>query len=86
MFIWLSFCDIHAPEGSQFLGVAIIEVESAASEAEAIKAAVMKAHREGCNPGGEVGAIAVPGEHEGKVRGLTNRLMQKDELKRAGFI
>lgn len=49
---WLSFCDPERPEGTQFLGVAIVdgtELLSATSRAYAL----------GCNPGGEIMSLQV---------------------------
>lgn len=70
---WLSFCDSDRPKGSQFLGVCIVEVTSdeaadmlielvlrfphAQDGAEWIAAASRKAHRLGCNPGGQMAAV-----------------------------
>ena len=67
---WLSFCDGGKPKGQQFLGACVVEVNDddareALTElvqrfpnhqdgAEWIAAAIRKAHRERCNPGGEV--------------------------------
>lgn len=68
--VWLSFCDSSLPKGSQFLGVAIVDVTDedireaawevallfpqASDGSDVIAAAVKKAHATGCNPGGEV--------------------------------
>jgi hypothetical protein len=50
---WLSFCDPDKPEGSQFLGVALVEGSDAVD-------AVKQAHRLQCNPGGEVCGVPAP--------------------------
>lgn len=50
---WLSFVDPELPEGSRFLGVAIVQAGDFA-------AAVARAHRLGINPGGEVEGIEMP--------------------------
>ena len=50
---WLSFADADLPEGSQFLGVAIVKARGIASAAQT-------AHRLGINPGGEVMGMQVP--------------------------
>lgn len=76
---WLSFCDPEKPKGQQFLGACVVsvmaeEVEAAAIEvllrfpqaqdgAEYIAAATRKAHRLGCNPGGEVASVEVQSDH-----------------------
>ena len=44
---WLSFADPDLPEGSQFLGVVILQ-------APTFPAAVTRSHVTGVNPGGEV--------------------------------
>jgi hypothetical protein len=72
---WLSFCDTKAPEGEQFSGVAIVDVDEADmdeamlevllrfgprdDDAYWIAAAVRKAHEMGCNPGGEVQTMRI---------------------------
>jgi hypothetical protein len=50
---WLSFVDPHRPEGTRFLGVALVEAETMAD-------ALRRAWRSGCNPGGEVEAYELP--------------------------
>lgn len=50
---WLSFCDASRPEGSQFLGAAIVSGPD-------IAFACMNAHALGCNPGGEVMGVQIP--------------------------
>ncbi len=64
---WLSFCDPSRPKGQQLLGVSIVQATDSA-------AAVAKAHRLGCNPGGEValwslpiGAAFIPAEMIGRL-------------------
>ena len=68
--LWLSFCDGAKPAGQQFLGVCVVDVTPEEADealidvlfrfplaepgAQWIAAAVKKAHRAGCNPGGEV--------------------------------
>ena len=51
---WMSFADPGLPEGSQFLGVVILEAED-------IRDAVTRSHRLGVNPGGEIQILPVPG-------------------------
>jgi hypothetical protein len=50
---WLSFVDPHRPEGTRFLGVALVEAETMAD-------ALRRAWSSGCNPGGEVEAYELP--------------------------
>lgn len=74
---WMSFCDPDRPKGSQFLGACLVDVTAeeadaaaievmlrfpfAQSDAEWIAAATSKAHRLGCNPGGEIASMEVAG-------------------------
>lgn len=51
---WLSFCDPKRPSGTQFLGACIVGGDN-------IAAAARNAHVFGCNPGGEVMGMEVPG-------------------------
>lgn len=76
---WLSFTDATRPKGQQFLGACLLDVTAAEAEdaaidvllrfpfaqpgAEWIGAVVKKAHRLGCNPGGEVASVEVPPDH-----------------------
>jgi hypothetical protein len=46
---WLSFCDGNKPAGSQFLGVAVVQIADGG-----MIGAVRRAHQLGINPGGEV--------------------------------
>ena len=68
---WLSFCDTGKPEGSQFLGVAIVQ-------APTLAAAVTRSHVQGVNPGGQVASMGpIPQEYiPGEWR---DRLLSKDE-------
>ena len=68
---YLSFCDPDAPEGSQFLGVAIVE-------APTFLAAVTRSHVLGCNPGGQVASMG-PIPAEGIAEEWRDRLLSKDE-------
>lgn len=52
---WLSFCSEELPHGEDFLGASIVRATSDL-------AAVMVAHREGCNPGGQVMMLEVPAD------------------------
>ena len=90
---WLSFCDVDKPEGQQFLGACLIQVSEAdamdalvdillrfphAQEgAEWLGAAVKKAHRLGCNPGGEVASMEVELDNPNLSRFQLNTLMDR---------
>lgn len=50
---WLSFADPHRPQGSQFLGVVIVE-------AEGDMEAFAKTNVLGVNPGGEIQYVPLP--------------------------
>jgi hypothetical protein len=52
---WLSFCDASRPEGTQFIGAAVVRGVS-------LDDAVRRAWAVGCNPGGEVMAFELPEE------------------------
>lgn len=77
-FFWLSFCDGSLPEGSQFLGAAII---NAASLPEAITASWLN----GSNPGGEIGAIELDGDAPIPPEYI-GRLLSKPEIDRLNEI
>lgn len=93
---WLSFCDPQKPEGDRFLGVVVVDVEQreadealvrvqqlfphAQADAEWIAAASSKAHREGCNPGGEMAAIELPPDDPHTTRCPRNTLLTKNVL------
>jgi hypothetical protein len=66
---WLSFADPGLPEGSQFLGVVILEAAGLAD-------AVTKSHLLGLNPGGEILGYPVPGWIPREWQG---RLLTKEE-------
>lgn len=68
---WLSFCDPDRPEGSQFLGVAIVQ-------APVFDAAVTRSHAIGVNPGGQV-ATCGPIDPEVISPEWRNRLLTRDE-------
>lgn len=68
---WLSFCDGDKPEGSQFLGCAIVRGGN-------IGEAAFEAHRLSCNPGGEVAGMPFP-DHVIMPEGATNRLLTRAE-------
>lgn len=71
--VWLSFADGLKPEGSQFLGVAIVK-------ADTLAAAVRDTWERGINPGGEVMGFHVP-ERAADTLGEADigRLLTKDE-------
>jgi hypothetical protein len=91
---WLSFVDEDRPEGDRFLGVAIVQVTEAdvaavlpqlnaqfphrLPDSEWIAAATRKAHRLGCNPGGQVMSLEL---HAGEVPPAIwlNRLLTRAE-------
>ena len=95
--IWLSFADPDAPRSTQFLGVAIVDIEEEDEKAAlarhpemfdkkkgpTILAAVTKARDMLCNPGGEVRGmeLVIPVEEKWK-----NRLLTIRELEEAGFV
>lgn len=98
---WLSFCDPDAPAGQQFRGVCVVDVDDADAGtaaidlaarfpnaqpgAEWIAAAMRKAWREGCNPGGEVATMELAPEALAAAPPIPrNRLLQKDELRACG--
>lgn len=90
---WMSFCDSERPKGQQFLGACIIEVTAeeadeaaidvmlrfpfAEPDAEWIAAAVKKAHRLGCNPGGQIAAMEMPEDHPNLSRYTFGVLMDR---------
>jgi hypothetical protein len=88
---WLSFVDEHRPAGERFLGVCIVEVTEADAAAvrprlppqaqpgaEWIAAAMRKAWRLGCNPGGTVASYELPGSAPASAM---NRLLSADEAR-----
>jgi hypothetical protein len=68
---WMSFADPGAPEGTQFLGVVIIQAPSC-------PAAVTRSHQAGVNPGGEI-AVAGPIPPELIGAEWRDRLLTRDE-------
>ena len=69
---WLSFADPELPEGSQFLGVAIVK-------ATELVTATLVAHMHGCNPGGQVLGQTIPNHLPEPPPGMTYRLLTKAE-------
>lgn len=82
MLLWLSFCDGERPQGTQFLGVAIVEVPYRGDVEETVRAGITKTHRLGINPGGEVLTFEIPPEGEERARSHADRLMQLEEIER----
>lgn len=78
---WLSFADSERPEGSQFLGVCIVQ-------AKGITSAIRLTHTLGINPGGEVAGFELPDMPESidKVKDHTNLLLSKEELVKRGLL
>lgn len=90
---WLSFCDGTKPRGEQFLGACVVDVTAAEADAaeidmllrfplampgnEWLAAAISKAHRLGCNPGGEVASMELPDDHPNLSRYAFGVLMDK---------
>ena len=69
---WLSFADPDRPEGTQFLGAAIIQ-------APTFPAAITRSHRIGVNPGGEVMAAGpIPPDAYGPE--FRDRLLSAQEI------
>jgi hypothetical protein len=80
---WMSFCDPDLPEGSQFLGVAIVEAKDE-------RTAIVTAWDQNCNPGGEVALFGFDLDYvrknaKDKVLANLNRLMDYDEMVELGF-
>lgn len=68
--MYLSFCDLDKPKGTQFLGVCIVDADN-------IIAAVTLAHILGINPGGEVVGVEF---HRPIPDKYMNVLMDKDAI------
>jgi len=83
---WLSFVDPARPKGTQFLGAALVEADTTTH-------AIRQSWSFGCNPGGEVQALALPSydlmtdEQRQKLADTPfHTLMDKPELIRRGFV
>lgn len=83
---WLSFCDPSRPEGSRFVGVAVVE-------SEGIQDAIRTAWVMGCNPGGQVQVILLPAldtlmPESARLLSETphNVLLSYDDLERLGHV
>lgn len=91
---WLSFCDGERPKGQQFLGVSVVDVDDEdVEDARAVLprsgdhwvgAAMLKAWRDGCNPGGQMASIEITDQVPPSIP--KSRLMQAEELKALGLI
>jgi hypothetical protein len=57
---WLSFADPALPEGRQFLGACMVDVDDTDLDEPLMVRAVRAAHRLGCNPGGHVQGHPIP--------------------------
>jgi hypothetical protein len=68
---WLSFADATRPAGSQGLGACVVEADD-------YLAAVIVAHAEGCNPGGECLGWELPRGWTPK-SGMLNTLKSREE-------
>lgn len=75
---WLSFADPKLPQGTQFLGVAIVK-------AKGFMHAVTRAHDLGVNPGGEVAGYPCPPDWE-PPEGIVDRLLSTEELEKEDLI
>lgn len=75
---WLSFADADLPEGSQFLGVAIVRAATMAH-------AIQTSHRLGCNPGGSVGAVVIHARCPPPGNWLGRCIADKAEIARLDF-
>ncbi len=73
--LWLSFCDIDKPSGSQFVGVIITFAKGTAH-------AIKKTHELGINLGGEILCYETNGIDEKYL----DRLLTKEDLIQAGYI
>lgn len=98
---WMSFADPEKPEGQQFLGVCILDVTTedvveglpdmrrwfprAEEGAEWNFAAMRKAHRLGCNPGGQIAYVDITGRHAPAPL-IKNKLLSHKELWAAGLV
>ncbi len=82
---WMSFTDPQRPEGSQFLGVALVDASNIAE-------AMTISHTSGCNPGGEIAFVEIPEEDIPLDMAVAmkaaprNTLMSRDELSERGLM
>jgi len=95
---WLSFCDGERPKGQQFLGACIVDVTAVEADeaaidvmlmfphaqpnSEWIAAASRKAHRLGCNPGGEMASMEIDPDHPNLARYEFGVLMDRATIER----
>jgi hypothetical protein len=76
-FIWMSFCDPDKPKGHRFLGVIV-------TQSLGLTHAIIKTHKLGINPGGEIQSFVLPAGTLIDVKYL-NRLIPKEELESKDF-
>lgn len=82
---WMSFCDAEKPDGSKFIGVALVEATS-------WQEALTVSHMTGCNPGGEIKFIEIedediPPHMQGPMSvAPRNTLMNRDDLAQFGLM
>src|ERR1700759_3088165 len=75
---WLSFVDPARPAGQRFLGACVLRAGSP-------KGAIIRAHWQGCNPGGEVKMYEVPPELSPELERVPrDRLLSRAALERYG--
>jgi hypothetical protein len=75
---WLSFCDIEAPKGQQFLGVVILQADCAMN-------AVTLSHTNHINPGGEVQIVELYDEFATNIPEVMRyRLLTRHEVETIG--
>lgn len=99
---WLSFCDTHKPEGSQFLGACVVDVTAEEAQdvafdvmlrfpfaqpgSEWLAAASRKAHQLGCNPGGEMASCEIPADHPQLARYTFGVLMDRATIEQIDHV
>lgn len=91
---WLSFADPEKPQGTRFLGVAIVEIEDVEGQDLRDRAVtvVRKAHALGCNPGGEVASTELHLDHwpndqrVALAKAPKHTLLSKEDLKHYDLI
>jgi hypothetical protein len=95
---WMSFCDPQRPTGEQFLGACVMDVSADEASgvllemamrfpfhtpgAEWEAAATRKAHRLGCNPGGEIAFADLPVDHPKLAEYPRGALLSKADIER----
>jgi hypothetical protein len=80
-FWWLSFLDASRPKGSRFLGGCVVDVAPGGN----LLAAALRAHKLGCNPGGECLGQPIPSQHARMIQAHdVGRLMDRAESESFG--